>query len=67
MAADRRILPSMNIIRVSDEELRLLRSAMQTYLRSFGHNEADTLERVKSVLRKLAQATREDEPADLTG
>jgi hypothetical protein len=57
----------MNIIRVSDEELRLLRSAMQMYLRSFGHNEADTLERVRSVLRKLADATREDDPADLTG
>jgi hypothetical protein len=57
----------MNIIRVSDEELRLLRSAMQMYLRSFGHNEADTLERVRSVLHKLADATREDDPADLTG
>ena len=57
----------MNIIRVSDEELRLLRSATQMYLRSFGHNEADTLERIKSVLHKLAEATREDEPADRTG
>ena len=57
----------MNIIRVSDEELRLLRSAMQMYLRSFGHNEADTVEQIKSVLHRLAEATSEHEPADLTG
>ena len=48
----------MNIIRVSDEELRLLRSAMQMYLRSFVNNEADTLERVRSVLRKLPTRPR---------
>jgi hypothetical protein len=52
----------MSVIRVSDEELRLLRSVMQMYLRSFGHSEADPLGRVKAVLRTLAEATSEDEP-----
>ena len=58
---------SMNTVHLTDGELAVVRNAMQMYLRSFGHNEADTLARVKSVLHKLAEATGEDEPADLTG
>jgi hypothetical protein len=43
----------------TDDELRLLRSALHSYLDDFGHGEQDVLERVKALIAKLPPA--EDE------
>ena len=39
----------MNTIHLTDAELEMARHGMTAYLRSFGHDEADTVERIKSV------------------
>ena len=43
----------MNTIELNDEELRILRSALRSYLQAFGHNEADLLRAAKDLMRKL--------------
>jgi hypothetical protein len=53
----------MNTVHLSDVELALARHAMQAYLRSFGHDEADTVQQIKSVIAKLDAAENEsDDP-----
>ena len=42
-----------NTIELSDEELRIIRSALRSYLEDFGHEEADILRAVKALLAKL--------------
>jgi hypothetical protein len=46
----------MNTIELTDEELRLVVSAVRSYLDDFGHEEADVLRRLKELLRKLEAA-----------
>jgi hypothetical protein len=46
----------MHTIELSDEELRLVLSAVRSYLDDFGHEEADMLRRLKELLRKLEAA-----------
>jgi hypothetical protein len=43
----------MHILELTDDELRLLRSALQSYLEDFGHDEADVLRAVKALIAKL--------------
>ncbi len=43
----------MHTIELNDEELRLVRSALMSYLDDFGHEEADILRQVKQLLSKL--------------
>lgn len=50
----------MNTIHLNDAELAMVRNAVQGYLNSFGHNEADVVELVKQVLTKLAAAEQDD-------
>ncbi len=57
----------MNTIHLSDSELTLARHAMQAYLHSFGHNEADVLAAIKQVIAKFAAATEDREPDELIG
>ena len=45
----------MYTIELNDEELRLVRNALQSFLEDFGHNEADVLRSIKQVLAKLPQ------------
>ena len=45
----------MHTIELSEEELRLLQSALHSYLDDFGHEEADVLRRVKALIAKLPQ------------
>ena len=45
--------PGMHTIELNDEELRLLRAALHSYLDDFGHEEADVLRAVKALLAKL--------------
>jgi hypothetical protein len=46
----------MPTIQLTDEEFRLLISAVHSYLDDFGHEEADVLRRVKELLQKLQAA-----------
>jgi hypothetical protein len=45
----------MHTIELTDEELRILRFAIGSYVRGFGHDEADVLRAAKSVLAKLPE------------
>lgn len=45
----------MHTIELTDEELRILREALRSYLDDFGHEEADVLRLIKQVLAKLPQ------------
>ena len=45
----------MYTIELQPEELRLLRSALGSYLQAFGHNEAELLQAAKSLLLKLPE------------
>jgi hypothetical protein len=49
----------MHTIELTDEELRLLQSALHAYLDDFGHEEADVLRRVKDLIAKLPRPERE--------
>jgi hypothetical protein len=51
----------MNTIHLTDAELEMTRHGMTAFLRSFGHDEADTVELIKSVLDKLGHAETESE------
>jgi hypothetical protein len=43
----------MHTIELTDEELRLIHAALHSYLDDFGHEEADVLRAVKSLIAKL--------------
>ena len=43
----------MHTIELTDEELRLLQSALHSYLDDFGHEEADVLREIKALIAKL--------------
>jgi hypothetical protein len=43
----------MHTIELTDEELRLVRAALQSYLEDFGHEEADLLRAVKAIIARL--------------
>jgi len=43
----------MYTIELQPEELRLLRSALGSYLQAFGHNEADVVRAAKMLLLRL--------------
>jgi hypothetical protein len=45
----------MHTIELTEEELRVVRNALQSFLEDFGHDEADVLRAVKQVLAKLPQ------------
>jgi hypothetical protein len=53
----------MNIVHLTDEELEMARHGMTAYLRSFGHDEADTHVRIRAVLARLAAAQPEQDPS----
>ena len=40
-------------LELTDEELRLLRAALHSYLDDFGHEEADVLRRIKELMARL--------------
>ncbi len=46
---------NMYTIELQPEELRLLRSALGSYLQAFGHNEADVVQAAKTLLLKLPE------------
>jgi hypothetical protein len=46
----------MHTIELTDEELRLVVSAVRSFLNDLGHEEADLLRKVKELLQKLETA-----------
>jgi hypothetical protein len=46
----------MHTIELTEEELRLVRNALQSFLEDFGHDEADVLRSIKSILAKLPES-----------
>jgi hypothetical protein len=46
-------------IELTDDELRLLHSALKAFLDDFGHEEHDQLDRVKALIAKLPPADAE--------
>jgi hypothetical protein len=57
----------VNTIHLTDDELEMARHAMTGYLRSFGHDEADTVRLIKAVIAKLAVASREPDTPVVSG
>jgi hypothetical protein len=49
----------MHTIELTEDELRLVRSALHAFLDDFGHEEADVLRLIKQVLAKLPEAASE--------
>ena len=45
----------MHTIELSDDELRVVRAALHSYLDDFGHDEADILREIKALIAKLPQ------------
>ena len=43
----------MHTIELSDEELKLLRTAVHSFMDDFGHEEMDILRQLKALLAKL--------------
>jgi hypothetical protein len=43
----------VHTIELTEEELRLVRAAVHSYLEDFGHDEADVLRALKQILAKL--------------
>ncbi|WP_433008452.1 hypothetical protein [Kribbella sp. CA-294648] len=43
----------MHTIELNDEELRLLRHALRSYLQAFGHDEAEQLRAAKHLMIRL--------------
>ena len=45
----------MHTIELTEEDLRILRQALRSYLDDFGHEEADLLRAIKALIAKLPQ------------
>ena len=43
----------MHTIELNDEDLRLVRAALMSYLEDFGHEEADLLRSIKAIIARL--------------
>jgi len=43
----------MHTIELNDEELKLLRAAVHSFMDDFGHDELDVLRELKALLAKL--------------
>ena len=50
-------MPSLEL---TDEELRLVRAALTSYLENFGHDEADRLRAIKEILGRLPEPAEQD-------
>jgi hypothetical protein len=46
----------MNAIELTDEELRLLRSAVKAFMDDFGHEEQDLVNALRALLAKIDAA-----------
>jgi hypothetical protein len=46
----------MYTLELTDDELALLRSALNSFLDDFGHEEMDVVRRIKALIEKLPHA-----------
>jgi hypothetical protein len=46
----------MHTIELNDDELKLLRTAVHSFMDDFGHEEMDVLRQLKALLAKLSDA-----------
>ena len=51
----------MYVMHLTDTELETARHALRAYLSDFGHDEADTIAKIKRVIAKLDSARSEGE------
>jgi hypothetical protein len=51
----------MYVMQLTDAELETARHALRAYLSDFGHDEADTVAKIKRVIAKLDSARSEGE------
>jgi hypothetical protein len=56
----------MNAIHLTDAEMAMAKHALQAYLMTFGHDEADTVSEIRRVIAKLAAAQVEDDDPALS-
>jgi hypothetical protein len=56
----------MNAIHLTDAEMAMAKHALQAYLQTFGHDEADTVTEIRRVLAKLQAAQVEDDDPALS-
>lgn len=52
----------MYTVELTDDELRIARSALRSYLNDFGHDEVDVLRLVKRLLAKINEVERAGDP-----
>ena len=45
----------MQTIELTDDELRLLRAALDSFLDDFGHDEVEVLRQIKALIAKLPE------------
>jgi hypothetical protein len=57
--------PAVTVIELTEDELRLVKNALHSFLNTFGHKEADIVHAIQHLLRRLA-ATSADVPAGST-
>ena len=50
-----------HMLKLNDDELRLLQAALHSYLDDFGHEEADVLRQIKELMARLPTAGVPDE------
>jgi hypothetical protein len=46
---------AVHVVELTDDELRLLRTALHTFLDDFGHEEADVLARIRALMSKIPE------------
>lgn len=51
----------VHVVELTEEELSLLRSALDSFRDDFGHDEADVLARIRELMAKLPELAT-DEP-----
>jgi hypothetical protein len=49
----------VHVVELTDDELRLLRAALQSFLDDFGHEEADVVVRIRALMAKVPDAEAE--------
>ena len=47
-----------HMLEISNDELKMIRNALHSYLDDFGHEEADVLREIKQLLEKLPYPER---------
>jgi hypothetical protein len=53
----------MHTIELTEDELRLLHSALHSYLDDFGHEQAEVLREIKALIAKLPTGAAGSEPS----